>query len=482
MIQGSLAGLMACALAASAPAQAGDTLTLHGTARDFTNAHVDFSVIPSAGFGHYAGNVGMSLDGDACPVFENSGFLVAEQWLDNESRPIPPHLFMEGGESGIYLQMPASVHDKALLDSWDSTAGPYGGTNVGPAPPIYVGSEMPELSVPDALSDLPFEGDVTLEDGTLSSDRNCRDVNVAGDVLVAGHVSLLVQGEFRLDTNSSVELMDGASLTVYATGGVHVQPHSTLNGTSDDPKRVMIYNIGNAEVRLSQPHGVVYAQVVSPDAPMRVQPNGQFFGTFIGETLILQPNSAFHADMLTASVCGASLNDEAGSQGAASSGGISSASSFTQWYTDVLGVNLAEHHAITLERDDEGVWEYLDDAFYPLDGRGFGNGNLPHNYYFTYTIDASFTYEGCGGQFVEFVGCDDMWLFVDGNLVMDLGGVLPAMTQRVDVDRLGLEDGQTYSVQLFYAQRQANHGVFRLRTNIDFVSTGENVSVSGVFD
>ncbi len=35
--------------------------------------------------------------------------------------------------------------------------------------------------------------------------------------------------------------------------------------------------------------------------------------------------------------------------------------------------------------------------------------------YFTYTIDAHFEYTGCSDQFIEFLGADDAWIYVDGS-------------------------------------------------------------------
>ena len=134
-------------------------------------------------------------------------------------------------------------------------------------------------------------------------------------------------------------------------------------------------------------------------------------------------------------------------------------------------------HTITLSLNG-GVYEYLDDDFHPADGRLFGNENDPHNNYFTYTISAEFVYEQCTGQFVEFMGTDDAWLFIDGELVMDLGGVRPDSQQYVDLDRLGLEDGDVYEVHFFYAQRQPLEAVFHLRTNIVFYGDGPGAVVN----
>jgi len=179
--------------------------------------------------------------------------------------------------------------------------------------------------------------------------------------------------------------------------------------------------------------------------------------------------------------CRTPLNDSAGARGPTSTGGIESAATFDQWYRDELGVNLSGAHTITLRRNHDGVYVYSTENFHPIDGLLLGNQGDNHNYYFTYGITATFTYKACGGQFFEFAGADDVWVFIDGQLVMDRGGVRPGTSQYVDLDRLGLVDGRTYQLCFYYAQRQAEQADFTIRTNI-FLSGQQPPVLSGGYD
>ena len=139
-------------------------------------------------------------------------------------------------------------------------------------------------------------------------------------------------------------------------------------------------------------------------------------------------------------------------------------------------------YSITLTTNSQGDFQYDTDDFHPIDDALYGNEGDPHNYFFTFTIDAMFQYDACADQYFSFEGDDDVWIFVDHQLVMHIGGINPATTQHLQMDRLGLKDGEFYSFQIFHAQRQTLSSRFKLKTSVAFVSPEQTVMLTGPFD
>ena len=141
---------------------------------------------------------------------------------------------------------------------------------------------------------------------------------------------------------------------------------------------------------------------------------------------------------------------------------------------------------LELKLDDEGYWfgqknsqsperglfflddfEYLDSAktvkniFYD---HLSGSGGY-HNFGFTMKFQAKFEY--VRGQKFEFKGDDDVWVFINNRLVVDIGGQHAEVSGAVDLDTLGLTEGQEYPFHIFYVERHTSSSNFMMRTSMD---------------
>lgn len=141
---------------------------------------------------------------------------------------------------------------------------------------------------------------------------------------------------------------------------------------------------------------------------------------------------------------------------------------FDQWYNDTPGINLSKDISLTFDETapGSGVYSFSDSSFFPIDDELFGNQGRIHNYHFTMELHTEFEYEI--GQTFDFTGDDDLWVFIDGDLAMDLGGVHGAITGSIDLDTLGLTPGEVYDFDLFFAERHTSQSNFRAQTSIVF--------------
>ncbi len=139
---------------------------------------------------------------------------------------------------------------------------------------------------------------------------------------------------------------------------------------------------------------------------------------------------------------------------------------FNQWYNDVDGVNLSMAYGMPLNDVGGGIYEFEDTTFFPIDGQLLGNEGRAHNYHFTMELHTQFTYQP--GQTFNFTGDDDLFVFINDQQVINLGGVHTAQAAAVNLDTLGLTAGENYAFDLFFAERHTTESTFMMQTSILF--------------
>jgi fibro-slime domain-containing protein len=401
---------------------------------------------------------------------------------------IAPNLYVDPsmvGSNDVRLVVMPTISNNPTIDTFDPNLGPYGDSNKGPAPTFVPNSPMPTMAVPElgaSVGDVLYKGNGT---STLSSSMKCTTFTLSNNrtLNISGNVTIVCEESFVVQNHTKIVLLDGATLTVFALKDAKFENNVDLNMNTCQSSRFMFCHLGESNLVMEN-SARAYMQLTAPNASLHVKNNCDFHGKLKGKSAIIDNGAGLHIETGGVEFCGVEPADIVGVHGVASTGGIPSAAAFNTWYTDVLGTNLSMPYTVTLVRNSTNtMWQYLNTAFYPIDRMLMGNQGQAHNYYFTWTCSANFIHHACTGTFADFSGNDDMWIFINGELVMDRGGVLPAPGQYVDVDRLGLVDGNVYTIQMFYSQRSTATSQFKFKTNLDLIpDEAMVVQVSGPMD
>ena len=159
---------------------------------------------------------------------------------------------------------------------------------------------------------------------------------------------------------------------------------------------------------------------------------------------------------------------------------------FDQWYNTVDGINIMQQIPMTLKDNGNGTYAYDSlsagaplspgGGFFPIDDgstykTSFGNQGKSHNYSFTVEIHTVFTYSG--GETFHFSGDDDVFVYIDNKLVINLGGIHSREQADVAIDSLGLIKGNTYPLDFFSAERHVTQSNLLITTTLGLTTNPE---------
>ena len=155
---------------------------------------------------------------------------------------------------------------------------------------------------------------------------------------------------------------------------------------------------------------------------------------------------------------------------------ITSADSFYDWYHDT-DKNISIPYDMVFKKS--GSMFTFDststDGFFPINNKGFGNYQDNKNYHFTMELHTKFVFEY--GQVFDLAGDDDVWLFVNKELVGDLGGIHETQHKTVNMDSyinsMNLKPGDVCTLDLFFAERHVTESNLKISTNIELFNAGD---------
>ncbi len=152
---------------------------------------------------------------------------------------------------------------------------------------------------------------------------------------------------------------------------------------------------------------------------------------------------------------------------------LHSDASYAQWYRDTPGANQTSFSTIELAPIGGGQFRFDKPGFFPLDGKAWGaepsicavwpywtqdpnTCGSKHNFHFTSEVRYLFPYRG--GEALSFYGDDDVWVFVNGKLAVDIGGVHQQQAGSITINagnqaNFGMTPNNLYEIAVFQAER-----------------------------
>lgn len=142
------------------------------------------------------------------------------------------------------------------------------------------------------------------------------------------------------------------------------------------------------------------------------------------------------------------------------------AANFHSWFHDTPGTNIVIDSSMpTTPLSGSGPWQFSSGSLFPIDGSGWGNEGNPHNYHYTMHISSGFLVED--NTKIDIIGDDDIWVFINGHLLIDLGGVHGALSGNITLDStkrqtLGLSTGELARIDIFRTERHTTASNFSI--------------------
>jgi hypothetical protein len=287
------------------------------------------------------------------PVIESTGSVVHSGTQTVESRTTrvvleeeePPPLFnyaLFGGIGGVDLGSNAEV------DSFDSTLGDYGGSNIGsegdvgtnassygcvflnanakiygsvvsgigsdPETDIVIQSNATISGVKQSLSrekdmssvpapeGLIFRGDYNLEgnnSATISESGEYSSFNLSSNakVTITADVTLYITGDFSMRNNTNIEIADGVTAKIYLGGSFEQRSNTSINNLSEDPTKLMVFGTDSFTGEMEWNSNTdFWGAVYVPNADVRFRSNTDFYGSIISKSFDLNSNARIHYD------------------------------------------------------------------------------------------------------------------------------------------------------------------------------------------
>jgi hypothetical protein len=238
-----------------------------------------------------------------------------------------------------------NVDSTVPVDSYDSSVGLYGGTNVsskallatnsvlasavtvksaikgdvysgvGSVPTVSIvvlggsvsgtrGALTTAIAIP-APPPMPTDVPASVGSYSLTSTLNLNANMQTGDFLISGggllrasgDRKLRVNGDFTLDGGGLIDVPAGATLSIYVAGQIKIAGNGTAaNNVSKQPSRLIFYGLGSGYTHVLSGNAQVYAIIDAPNSTIAMDGNAQLFGAVMASSLSITNNAELHND------------------------------------------------------------------------------------------------------------------------------------------------------------------------------------------
>lgn len=154
----------------------------------------------------------------------------------------------------------------------------------------------------DAVSPPAFGGKFkaySYSSGTVDWNKSLRtkSVTVGGSTTlrITDHIVVLAEGQFTVSGGARVEVMEGASLTIYAKAGFRVIEGGMVNVNTGDPALCSVYGVGAQQMEISGGTRCV-ARVRGHLIDLRIVGSGRLTGSYMGRSLYMEGGGVLSID------------------------------------------------------------------------------------------------------------------------------------------------------------------------------------------
>ena len=253
-----------------------------------------------------------------------------------------------GTTAGVVVSSTVTEQGSGFIDSYDSSLGPYGGSNVGsnamvqtnstsngaialdwstfikgsaqvgpggkPAKVITQASganvtgatsamtqtnTMPTLTAPTNLGSNTGNYSVTSSQPVnLGSNLHVNNFTVdnSGILNITGAVTVLAEGTVTFQGSGVVNIQSGASLTIYSKGAITFTASAVIRLNAQKLSTFKVYNLGTGAVNISGGASVYTGVIVSPNGPVTISGSGKMGGVILTNQLTINGGASFHED------------------------------------------------------------------------------------------------------------------------------------------------------------------------------------------